>query len=152
MSILDRIFERWEDPGQLALDREGHQVEQALRDAAVALLLEAGYGDAKFLPEEREVIRRGIEQEFGVGDVEAAAFMDSAQGVRPPRRKLEQITSLVRDGYDLEQKKRLVELLWKTVSADHEIASFEQAFVEHVSAALDLTPAEGLEARARAEP
>jgi uncharacterized tellurite resistance protein B-like protein len=152
MSILDRIRRHGDHPpAALAVDRLGEPVDLRLRDAAVALLLEAAYGDTAFVEEERRAIRRGIEREFGVSEIEAAAFMDSAQGVRPPLQTLRSLTGTVRDRYDEAQKLRLMALLWKVVEADDHIARFEQAFADWVAKAVDLTPADWKRAKEMAD-
>jgi uncharacterized tellurite resistance protein B-like protein len=152
MSILDRIRRFGERPAaELATDRFGEPVDLHLRDAAVALLLEAAYGDTSFVEEERKVIRKGIEREFGVSQIEAAAFMDSAEGVRPPVQTLRSLTTVVRERYGEGQKLRLMALLWKVVGADREIAGFEQAFADWVAKALALTPADWKRARSLAD-
>jgi len=143
MSILDRIRRFGErPPAELATDRFGEPVDLHLRDAAVALLLEAAYGDTEFVEDERKAIRKGIEREFGVSEIEAAAFMDSAQGARPPRQTLRSLTDTVRERYDEGQKLRLMALLWKVVGADERIARFEQVFADWVASSVGLTPAE----------
>jgi uncharacterized tellurite resistance protein B-like protein len=143
VSILDRIRRLGErPPAELAADRLGQPADPRLRDAAVALLLEAAYGDTAFVEEERKAIRRGIEREFGVSQIEAAAFMDSAQGARPPLQTLRSLTGTVRERYDERQKLRLMALLWRVVEADHHVARFEQTFADWVAKAVGLTPAD----------
>jgi len=122
-----------------------------LRDAAVALLLETGWGDSELAGEERDAIREGIEREFGVSELEAATFMDSAAGVRPPAHTLRELTQVVARGLDTDQKIRLMALLWTVVRADHRIARFERVFADHVAAALGLTPVEWKRARSLAD-
>lgn len=155
MDVLERIRE-WahppsrQEPG-LATDRRGAASLPALRDAAVALLLEAAYGDTELVDAERDAIRRGIEREFGVDAVEAAAFMDSALGARPPLRSLEALTAEVSAGYDREQKITLVALLWSVVRADAEITPWERSFARHVAGAIGLSAEDWQRAKARAE-
>lgn len=149
MSILDRI-RRWSEgadapEGRLATD------DLTLRDAAVALLLEAAYGDTSFAEEERATILRGVEREFGVSEIEAATFMDSASGARPPARRLRELTDTVCRGYDTEQKLRLMALLWNVVRSDERVADFEQVFADHVARAVGLTPTDWKRAKALAE-
>lgn len=152
MSILDRIRGLAEQPEPaLASDRTGEATSLALRDAAVALLLETAYGDASLAEEERTAILEGIEAEFDVSTVEAAAFMDSALGARAPLQSLRELTERVRRGYDHDQKLDLLALLWRVVRADGRVTPWEQAFADHVAAAVGLTPAEWKEAKSRAD-
>ena len=155
---MDELLERirgWARPAQaepgLATDRRGQPPLPTLRDAAVALLLEAAYGDTELADPERDAIRRGIEREFGVDPVEAAAFMDSALGARPPMRSLDALTAEVRDGYDDEQKIALVALLWSVVRADARVTPWERSFARHVADALGLSAEDWQRAKARAE-
>ena len=152
MTILDRL-RRWAEPDDpaLATDRTGAALSLQLRDAAVALLLEAAYGDAALAEEERKALLGGIEEQFGVSIVEAAAFMDSALGARPPLQSLRELTERVRTGYDHEQKIELLTLLWEVVRADERISEWERVFADHVAAAVGLTPAEWKEAKGLAE-
>lgn len=154
MDVLERI-RGWAHPPKtepgLATDRRGDVPLPALRDAAVALLLEAAYGDTELADPERDAIRRGIEREFGVDPVEAAAFMDSALGARPPMRSLEALTAEVRDGYDREQRIALVALLWSVVRADDVVTAWERSFARHVAEAVGLSAEDWQRAKARAE-
>jgi uncharacterized tellurite resistance protein B-like protein len=152
MDILNRIRD-WAraEPPELATDRTGEDVNLQLRDAAVALLLEAAYGDSALDEEERKALLGGIEREFGVSTIEAATFMDSALGARPPLRKLHELTEQVKGGYDDEQKLELLALLWTVVRADERITEWERVFADHVAAAVGLTPAEWKQAKSRAE-
>jgi uncharacterized tellurite resistance protein B-like protein len=149
MSILDRI-RAWSHGADAPEGRLATE-DLTLRDAAVALLLEAAYGDTRFDDDERKTLLRGVEREFGVSEVEAATFMDSASGARPPVRTLRELTETVCRGYDGEQKLRLMALLWNVVRSDERIVEFEQVFAEHVARAVGLTPLDWKRAKAMAE-
>ena len=84
----------------------------ALQLAAAALLIEVMQADAQASEQERTVIRAGIQSTFGLSPAETDELMRLAEEESRSAASIYEFTALVDKGFDAEQKKRIVELLW----------------------------------------
>ena len=154
MELLERLRALF-DPtpageGRLAADRSGGPVDADLRLATVALLLEVAYGDEEYLQAEQKAIFAGIRREFGLGREEARELMESAEWSRPPKVTLAELTRLVRDSYEVDQRQRVMALVWKVAEVDGVVQSFEDVFTTDVAALLGLSAEQAEEAHSLA--
>jgi uncharacterized tellurite resistance protein B-like protein len=124
----------------LAVDAKGAAADEELKVATVVLLLEAAYGDQELLRKEQRVILGGISREFGLSTEQARELATRAESIRPPAVTLKDLTDVVREGFDVEQRTRVLAWIWKIVLADRVETDWEQAFVEHVTERLWLSP------------
>jgi len=150
VSLLDRVRELLGREKPLAKDAKGDPADLEIMAAAAVLLLEAAYGDADYVWKEERVLVRGLERAFGIGRQETHELLGRAQEIRPPVVKLADVTEVLASGYDLEQRKQILELLWRVIDADKVVAPWEAVFVQHVTQALGLTAAQGDEVRSAA--
>jgi len=134
----------------LAAGHGGDPVDLDLRVATVALLLEVAYGDEEYLKAEQKAIFAGIRREFGLGREEARELMASAEWSRPPKVTLAELTRLLREGYEVQQRQWVMALLWRVVDADGKLQSFEDVFTTDVAEQLGLSPVQAAEARSMA--
>lgn len=149
MSVFDRVARFFRASAPLATDRSDEfPYDQDLWVATVVLLLELAYGDAEYSPEERRTIQRSVEREFGIRRSDALLLMDSAERSRPGTRDMSWIGDQIRERYSIEQRQRVIALLWKVAEADHIIEDFERVFTENIVALLGLTPEQGAQAMA----
>jgi uncharacterized tellurite resistance protein B-like protein len=84
---------------------------------------------------------------FGIGRGETRELLARAEEIRPPVVKLADVTDVLQRGYDVEQRKQVLALLWQVLQADGQVGPWESAFAEHVTRALGLTPAQAEAAR-----
>jgi uncharacterized tellurite resistance protein B-like protein len=145
--LLDRVRELLGRQGPLAKDAKGDLVDLEVMAAAAVLLLEAAYGDEAYVWKEERALVRGLERAFGIGREETRELLARAAEIRPPVVTLADITDVLSSRYALEQRKRVLELLWRVIDADARVAPWEAAFAEHVTRALGLTAAQGDEVR-----
>jgi uncharacterized tellurite resistance protein B-like protein len=64
--------------------------------------------------------------------------------------KLADVTEVLASRYDVEQRKQILELLWRVIEADKVVEPWEAVFVQHVTQALGLTAAQGDEVHSAA--
>jgi uncharacterized tellurite resistance protein B-like protein len=150
VTLLERVREVLGRRAPLAEDARGKPADLELEAAAAVLLLEAAYGDEAYVWKEERALVRGLERAFGIGRRETQALLARAEEIRPPVVTLADLTELLAERYDVEQRKQVLALLWKVIEADERVALWEAAFVEHVTRALGLTASQGEEARAAA--
>ena len=156
MKLLDRIREhldmrdRTVVQGRLLTDRQGRPADLELEAATAVLLLEAAYGDSEYVWSEHQTILRGLERSFAIGREEALSLMERANEIRPPIIELAEVTALIQERYDVDQRMEVVSILWQVVEADEIIEVWEDLFANHVATAVGLSVEQANEARQRA--
>ena len=147
MSFVDRVKGFLESNHPLARDAGGRPADLELQAATAVVLLEAAYGDADYAWREHRTLVKGLEREFGLGKRETLALLDRANDIRPPVVELADVTSVLRDRLDKEQRKEVARLVWSVVEADREVTEWEEVFVDHVARAVGLDAEEARVAR-----
>jgi uncharacterized tellurite resistance protein B-like protein len=148
--MLERLKALFEGKHELAVNAKGVAADEELKVATVVLLLEAAYGDQEFIRKEQRLILRGIEREFGLDSEEAHTLAARAESIRPPAVTLKDLTDVVRAGFDVEQRTRVLTWIWKILEADRSESDWEQSFVDYVTERLGLTPEQARVAQQRA--
>ncbi len=124
--------------------------DSALQVAACALLLELAHADEEFADEEREHIEEALQRHFDLDPATVQELIQLADEERGRSVDLYQFTRLIADAYDLGQKMVLVEVMWRVVYADGELAKHESYLMRKISNLLDLKPGYLADARKRA--
>ena len=119
--------------------------------AACALLLELAHADEEFSEVERDHIEKLVRRQFGLNVDGAQELIGIAEIERSQSGDLYQMTSLIREKFDVGQKMFLVEIMWGLALSDGQIAQHEAAMVTKVAKLLDLDPEELAAARRRVE-
>lgn len=148
MRMLEKVREFLHGRPQLARDRSGAPTDLELEAATAVLLLEAAYGDTEYAWREHRTIVRGLERDFGLGRKQILELLGRANEIRPPVLKLADVIEVVRDRFSKPQREEVVRLVWRVVEADGAVEEWEQAFADHVAAALSLSREEASSARA----
>lgn len=107
--------------------------DHALHLASAALLVEVTRADHEIKGEEREAVSRAMESLFGLSRSEVTALLDLAEREVDQSADLYQFTSLVHQSFTLEQKIKVVELLWRVVFADGMVDKYEEATVRKIA-------------------
>ncbi len=149
MRLFERLMKHFEERGrhELAKDARGRPADLELQAATAALLLEAAYGDEEYLWSEHRAVVGALKRGFGIGTKEAARLLERAEEIRPPAVKLADVTQVLAERLDKEQRKEALALLWEVIEADKVEQSWEVSFAEHVARALGLTAEEALRIR-----
>jgi uncharacterized tellurite resistance protein B-like protein len=150
MRLFERVKEYFDSRGGLGLDGDGGPADVELRASTAVLLLEAAYGDEEYVWSEHRVIVRGLEHAFGIGRSETLELLERANEIRPPAVSLSDVTKVIRDRYDEEQRRAILTLLWRVIGADAVVEEWEAAFATHVAAAVGIDPETAAAVRDRA--
>lgn len=145
MGLLDEVKGFLARRGAPAQSRSGAQADLELQAATAILLLEAAYGDESYAWREHRTIMKGLEREFGLSRKEALDLLERANEIRPPVVKLADVTDVIRDRFDEEQRQEIRRLVQRVIETDGDVAEWEAAFASHVARALGLS---GEDARA----
>lgn len=134
-----RSIKRFFDDRLVFEDRDSAaDSEHVLRLAVAALLLEVGESDYQDHPAERVAVMDAVKNHFGLDQEEADALIDLAETERAEATDYFQFTSLINRTYDLEQKKRVIEILWKVAFADDVLHKYEEHLIRRLAELLHL--------------
>jgi len=121
--------------------------EHDLRLAVALLLLEVARADTEITAEERQVAWQLLERFFPVSSDQAQALVDTAQHTARHATSLYPFTSLIKHECDLDERTRIVEMLWKVSSADGRIDAHEEHLVRKVADLLYVPHARFIQAK-----
>lgn len=132
--MLSRIREYFD----AAIDKQSassdpEQSEHALRLATAALLMEISRADNEVTPEERDQIATSMREVFELSTEETQQLVRMAEAEVEQSTDLYQFTSLVDEQFSLQQKKRIVELMWRVGAADGHVDKYEKHLVWRIS-------------------
>lgn len=143
LASIRRFFDR-----QLAVAAPGDE-EHRLALATAALLIEVmrldGAGD-----DERAAVLHALTRKFELSDEEAASVVALAEEEVRAAVGYYQFTSLINRHFDLAQKERVVELLWRVAWADASVSAHEMHVIRKIADLLHLPHASYVAAKQRA--
>ena len=123
---------------------------EKLRLAATALLFRALFVDGEAHPREEEQIRRIVRDEFGLGDEAVERLMDDARHAAETATDLYGWTRVVNAEYSPEEKRHLMELLWRVILADGVVDDLEHALMRRLAGLIHVSDGDSARARSRA--
>ena len=145
---LRKLFEDHVAPAVTEAASEGR--ERALRLAAAALLFEVVRADAVVKDEERTVMRAAVQSTFGLSREEGEELVRLAEEASRGSASIYEFTRIVDQDLTLEDKKRLVELLWLVAFADAEKDAYEEQMVRKIADLLHVPHPDFIDAKIRA--
>jgi uncharacterized tellurite resistance protein B-like protein len=151
MRLLDDVNGFLRKRSSLAQDRTGGDADLELKAAVAILLIEAAYGDVEYDWSEDRTIVKGLEREFGLGRREVDQLLGRANEIRPPVVKLADVTDVIRERFDQEQRKQVLELIWRVIHADGTVEEWEESFADHIGKAVGLSGEAARAARSAGE-
>ena len=122
-----------------------------IRVAACALLLEMAHVDGEIREPERENIVSVLKRNYGLSDETAAELMKSAREELEGSIDLWQFTNLINLNYSLDEKLRIIELVWEIAYTDGRLDKHEDYLVHKLATLLRLTHKQLIEAKLRAK-
>jgi uncharacterized tellurite resistance protein B-like protein len=129
----------------LADDESGG--EYGLQLAVGLLLLDVARADMDVSMEEQHVARQLLERFFPISPEQARALVDAAQREAEQATSLYPFTSLINRECDLEERTRIVGMLWKVSCADGKIDAHEEHLVRKVADLLYVPHARFIQAK-----
>jgi uncharacterized tellurite resistance protein B-like protein len=121
-----------------------------LRLAAAALLVEVMRADPEVRDEERTVVRTALQGTFGLPLDETEELVRLAEAEADAATSLYEFTSLLDKGFSLEEKKRVVELMWLVAFADAEKHPLEEHLIRRIAGLLNVPHPDFIDAKIRA--
>lgn len=121
--------------------------EHDLRLAVALLLLDVARADMEISTEERQVARQLLERFFPVSADQAQVLVDAAQEEAEKATSLYPFTSLINRECNLEERTRIIEMLWKVSCTDGKIDAHEEHLIRKVAELLYVPHGRFIQAR-----
>lgn len=123
--------------------------ERAQRIAAAVLLLEMAHADSQHQAVEYTQIDQLLQAHFGLSAGEAAELMTEAQTQGRESVSLYRYLKLLNDSMDYDNKRRVLEMLWRVAYADRRLDPEEEHLMRELAELLYLPHSEFIRAKLR---
>lgn len=147
LAVLEEFFERQDPrtplPRPLIPDRE-------LQMAAAALMVCVVRADQASRQDEHRVLEKAIARTVGVDQETAARVIRIAEERLFSQASFAEFLKLLNQGCSDDEKRRILEALWRIAFADAELQGHEEYLVRKVAEHLHLSTADLVEAKVRA--
>ncbi len=125
--------------------------QHTLELATATLLVEVLRADRDIAPATRAAALAAVRGKFGLGGEEAETLLRLAEAESREATDYYQFTSLIRAHYSLEQRERIVELMWKVAYADATLSAHEQHLIRRIADLLYVPHSRYIAAKMRAK-
>jgi uncharacterized tellurite resistance protein B-like protein len=142
--LLDRLLS---PPAQASPEATEH----LLQLATAVMLVEVMRADASFHAGEREAVRAALRDKFALSDDEAQRLAELAEVAARDATDLFSFTSRINDRFDMPQKLRMVEHMWRVAYADGHLGDHERHVLWRVADLLHVPQGAYAHARLRAQ-
>jgi len=133
-------------------EKDGNSsTEISLETACAVLLCEVMRADGIFAELEQEKLKHLLMKQFSLSADEVLAIIEQAIHLSENASDFYQFTSKVNKHYSLEQRKKIVNLLWQVAYADGELANIEEHIIRKIADLLHLRHDEYIETKIRAQ-
>jgi uncharacterized tellurite resistance protein B-like protein len=124
--------------------------EHALHLATAALFIEVMRADFAVKEEERAMVVEAVREALALSPEETAELVQLAEEEARQSVSLFEFTRLVDRGFSPDQKKEVVELLWRIALADSHLEMHEEYTVRKIAGLLHVPHQDFIEAKRRA--
>lgn len=122
-----------------------------LQLATAVMLVEVMRADATLAAEERAAVLAALRSQFGLAADEAQRLAELAEAHARQATDLFAFTSRIDEAFAMEQKIRMVKLLWQVAYADGHLAAHERQVMWRIADLLHVPQGAYVHARLRAE-
>ena len=125
--------------------------EHALQLATAVMLAEVMRADTTFHPGEREAVLAALRDKFRLSDDEAERLTELAVATAHRATDLFSFTSRINDRFDMPQKLRMIEHMWRVAYADGHLSDHERHTLWRVADLLHVPQGAYVNARMRVQ-
>jgi uncharacterized tellurite resistance protein B-like protein len=119
--------------------------------ATCALFLEMASIDGEFTSEEKEKIIAIFKNEYGLTENNIQELIKISQREREGSIDLWKFTNQINQNYSIEEKIRIIELMWKIVYTDEKLEKHEDYLIHKIARLLNLKHSELISAKLKAK-
>jgi uncharacterized tellurite resistance protein B-like protein len=142
---MKKFFQQDAVPDKTEIKEEDRA--ERIQVATCALLLEVANSDDEFSDIERDNIVQILEKDFELSDEYAKELMELSDKEREESIDLWQFTNLVNEHYSIEEKIKIIEMVWKVIYADGKLDKYEDHLAHKLSNLLKLTHKQLIDAK-----
>ena len=117
--------------------------------AVSILLLETARADEEFSPQERDHILSTLKVRFSLSPEEAQELIETARARREESLDLWRFTNRINQALDREEKRKVLEEVWRVIYADGTLDAHEDYLVHKLANLLNLRHSELIEAKVK---
>lgn len=110
-------------------DQPPEITEDRCRLAAAALLFHVVAIDGDVAPEEKNALRRVLQERFSLSDSDTAELVEEAEAADREAVDLYSFTSVLKRELGEADRERVIEMMWQVVFADGKVHEFEDNLV-----------------------
>ena len=130
---------------------DAREAEHLLQLATAVMLVEVMRADATFHPGEREAVRAALRDKFVLTEEEAQRLAELAETTAQGATDLFAFTSRINERFEMPQKLRMVEHMWRVAYADGHLSDHERHVLWRVADLLHVPQGAYVHARLRAQ-
>lgn len=145
---LKDLFDRLAPP---APGGDARDAEHTLQLATAVMLVEVMRADPTFHDGEREAVLAALHEKFALQGDEAARLTELAVTTAQQATDLFTFTSHINARFDMEQKLRMIELMWRVAYADGHLSEHERHVMWRIADLLHIPQGAYVHARMRAQ-
>lgn len=131
--MIHRIQQFFNERIQIRGNDNGQHDERAVRLATAALLIEVTRADFHVDQAERRAVVAAVQQMFGLSGEETDELVALAEEEVNESVSLYQFTQLVDRGFSQDQKRKVIEMMWRVAFADSNKDHNEEYLVRKVA-------------------
>jgi uncharacterized tellurite resistance protein B-like protein len=135
----------------LEVDANGDPSEKGLQVATIALLLEMAKVNNQIEKTEIDSLVRSVSFAFDILDEQTGELLEIATFMLKTPGNLDKFVELIATRFNLDQKQRVMGMVWKVISADGVADKYETSFAAHLRTRLGLSLEQAVRARQLAE-
>lgn len=117
---------------------ESSRDEISLQMACAVLLAEVMRADGDFADSEKIKIKSLLKKHFALTEQELNEIIEHSEILTEQATDFYQFTSKINSNYTIEEKIKIVDMLWQVANADGEISSIEQHVIHKIADLLHL--------------
>ncbi len=141
VDIMNKFF------GKSKPSDKGEPLKHDIYVATCALFIEMACIDGEFTHSERDNIVSNLNKEYNLSEQSIKEILITSQAERKGSIDLWKFTNKINQNYSVEEKIRIIELIWKIVYADGKLEKHEDYLIHKIARLLNLKHSELIEAK-----
>lgn len=145
--MIDFFKKVFGEPSQEAFSKQTDIQHHDPRIAACALLLEMAHIDGQFTSEEKENLIYLLKNEFDLTNKDVDEMINQAEKDLSNSLDLWKFANMINENFSIEEKLRVVELLWELIYTDGKIDKHEDYLIHKLATLLRITHSQLIDAK-----
>ncbi len=148
--MLRTLKDLFDKLGPMAAGADPQAAEHALQLATAVMLVEVMRSDPGFRPGEREAVLAALRDKFALDTDEADRLAELAETTAKLATDLFAFTTRINDHFEMPQKLRMIEHMWRVAYADGRLSDHERHVMWRVADLLHIPQGAYVHAKMRA--